>query len=70
MPEVSELLGPANKMPLKQYKKNLKDILLDFQSSDSEHEWQNDNFILYKIPGLRLSKRNENTVCYIPYFEK
>jgi hypothetical protein len=70
MPDVDEILGPTNKIPLKQYKNSLKDILLDFQGSGSEQEWLNDNFILYKIAGLRTSKRNENIVSYIPFFEK
>ena len=70
MPDVDEILGPTNKIPLKQYKNSLKDILLDFQGSGSEQEWLNDNFILYKIAGLRTSKRNENVVSYIPFFEK
>ena len=69
MPEVHANIVPTNKIPLQQYKKNLKDILFDFQGSGSEYEWQNNNFILYTIAGLRRSKRKEKTVSYIPYFE-
>ena len=41
---------------MKLYKKNIKEALLNIQSSGDSDDWQNNNFILYDFSGLRRSE--------------
>ena len=40
------------------FKRNIKKLLLDMQSSEDPNEWQHTNHKLYNIAGLRRSDRN------------
>ena len=49
---------PSNfPVPINTYKSRLKTKLLDIQNQGDTEEWQQDNFPLYCIPGLRASAR-------------
>ena len=52
-------LSPASFISIKPFKNNVKRILLGLQAQGDVDEWQNNNFILYNICGLRMSKRNK-----------
>ena len=66
---LNENLSPENIVTLKSYKKNLKEALLLKQKSGDVIEWQNDNFVLYNILGLRQSSLQRETVNYSMFFE-
>ena len=58
-------LSPASYVNIKAYKKNVKQALITIQSSGELCEWQNSNFLLYNIAGLRKSQVTyRNTVDY------
>ena len=54
--EINENLPPASNLNIKTYRAKLKLLLLNLQSSGDPCEWQNDNFPLYNIKGLRKSE--------------
>ena len=45
-------------------KSNIKYVLLAIQGSGEADEWQNDNFVLYNIAGLRNSTIQRNETNY------
>ena len=49
-------LSPASFLTLRAYKNNVKYALLKTQSIGDQDQWENENFILYNIKGLRKSK--------------
>ena len=53
---INENLPLASFKTIKAYKANVKQAVLTFQSSGDTYEWQNDNFPLYNIEGLRKSQ--------------
>ena len=53
---INENLPLASFKTIKAYKANVKQALLTIQSSGDTYEWQNDNFPLYNIEGLRKSQ--------------
>ena len=66
---IIESLSPESYVTLKKYKKNIKETLLVKQTSGSIDEWQNDNFVLYNINGLRRSRSQNERVTYAHFFE-
>ena len=54
----SDVSDPKTSIPINRYKKPLKCLLIDKQSSGDDDTWQ--NFMLYTIPGLLFSRRNQN----------
>ena len=50
-------LSPSSCISINAYKINVKRDLLDVQAQGDVDEWQNNNFLLYNICGLRKSKR-------------
>ena len=66
---INESLSPASFVTLKAYKKNIKQALLLKQKSGDPNEWQNDNFVLYNIPGLRKSNTQRERVIYTASFD-
>ena len=66
---INESLSPESYVTLKKYKKNIKETLLVKQTSGSIDEWQNDNFVLYNINGLRRSRSQNERVTYAHFFE-
>ena len=56
-PDVADITSdPSTLSSINRYKKSTKRFLLDKQSSGDDDIWP--NFILYTIPGLRISNRN------------
>ena len=53
---INENLPLASFKTIKAYKANVKQAVLTIQSSGDTYEWQNDNFPLYNIEGLRKSQ--------------
>ena len=66
IPEIDDLVTPLSLFSLKAYKRSTKAHLLKIQSMGTLDEWENNNFLLYNIPGLRKSSREvANPVkCY------
>ena len=58
---IVELLPLTSFVSLKLYKTNVKQALLTIQSSGDSCEWQNVNFILYNVEGLRKSQASYRT---------
>ena len=54
--EINKNLSPASLANIASYKNNIKRSLLSIQTSGDTCEWQNNNFPLYNIPGLRKSR--------------
>ena len=55
----------ASYVNIKIYKRELKHSLIAIQSSGEQCEWENSNFLLYNIAGLRKSNVTyRNTVNY------
>ena len=54
--KITELLPLTSFLSIKLYKTNVKQALLTIQGSGDSCEWQNDNFMLYNVEGLRRSK--------------
>ena len=61
---------PDSFFTAKALRANLKRSILDLQSSGDINEWQNENFILSHITGLRksCSIKLKGTVSYVSYF--
>ena len=57
MPDLAALTTPTSLVKISIYKNNAKKALLNVQAGGRESEWQDDNFILHNIPGLRRSAR-------------
>ena len=53
--EITNNLPPASLANIATYKSNLKQSLLNIQNGGDTCEWQNNNFPLNNIPGLRKS---------------
>ena len=58
--DITDLLSsdPKTSTKINTYKISLKRLLIDKQSSGDDDTWP--NFMLYTIPELRFSKRNQN----------
>ena len=59
---IDQTLPLASLLSIRTYKRNLKDALLRKQSSGNSSEWENENFALFNIDGIRQSRvayRNE-----------
>ena len=52
---VEEFLAPVSFLTIKSYKTNVKGALLRTQNEGDSLNWQNNNFPLYNISGLRKS---------------
>ena len=52
---VEEFSAPVSFLTIKSYKSNVKCALLRTQNEGNSLNWQNDNFPLYNISGLRKS---------------
>ena len=53
--EIPNNMSPASLANIASFKNNLKQSLLSIQNSGDTCEWQNNNFPLNNIPGLRKS---------------
>ena len=63
---VEETLSLASLLTISCYKTNVKDFLLKIQSGSDPTNWQNSNFPLYNITGLRKSNiTNRTNINYI-----
>ena len=63
---VEETLSLASLLTISCYKTNVKDFLLKIQSGSDPTNWQNSNFPLYNITGLRKSDiTNRTNINYI-----
>ena len=51
----------ASYISIKLYKKNLRQTLINIQSSGEQCDWLNNNFLLYNIDGLRKSQTTYRT---------
>ena len=54
-------LPVASYISIKLYKKNLRQTLINIQSSGEQCDWLNNNFLLYNIDGLRKSQTTYRT---------
>ena len=64
--EINENLPPVSSLNIKTYRAKLKVALLNLQSSGVPCEWQNENFPLYNIKGLRKSEATyRSTIDYV-----
>ena len=62
---INKNMSPASLVNIASYKINLKQSLLNIQSSGDTCEWHNNNFPLHNIPGLRKSRvKYRNAVDY------
>ena len=63
----STFVGQSCKfLTIKSYKTNVKGALLRTQNEGDSLNWQNDNFPLYNIPGLRkscITRRDANNLA-------
>ena len=66
---LNENLPPESFINFKAYKKNIRKALLAQQKIGSADEWQNENFLLYNIVGLRKSCSQKERVNYTQFFE-
>ena len=66
---INENLSAESFVSLKIYKKNIKETLLVEQKSGITDKWQNENFVLYNINGLRKSCSQKERVKYTQFFE-
>ena len=66
--EIYAKLDPDSLDSLPAYKTELKKVILNLQGSGEPTEWQNDNFPLYNISGLRKSNRNAEITKYMNYY--
>ena len=46
---------------IKLYKRNVKETLINLQSSGDSCDWRNNNFVLYNYSGLRRSQTSYRT---------
>ena len=56
-PVTEELMTPTSLFSIKLFKNSSKRLLLKLQSNGDSDEWQSDNFLLFRIRGLRKSYR-------------
>ena len=59
--KITALLPLTSFLSIKLYKTNVKQTLLTLQGSGDSCDWLNDNFIIYKIDGLRKSQASYRT---------
>ena len=63
--DINNNLSPASFVSIASYKNNVKQSLLVIQGSGDSCDWQNNNFPLYNISGLRKScTANRNIIDY------
>ena len=66
---IEENLPLASFITMKAYKRNVKHALLDIQSAGEKYLWENSNFVLHNIKGLRKSNTTyRNNVDYTEIF--
>ena len=58
---INESIPLTSFISIRLYKNNVKKALLSLQSSGDPCEWQNNNFALYDIKGLRRSNASYRT---------
>ena len=66
---INEVFSPESFVTLKAYKENLKKTIRLIQEDGDAVEWQNENFVLYNLDGLRRSELQRERVNYTTFFE-
>ena len=64
---VMENLESLNFITLNSFRTYIRNKILNYQKEGDENEWESDNFVLYKLKGLRSSCRSE-LVRYTNFF--
>ena len=65
--QINETIPISSFISFKLYKNNVKKAILSIQGNHENNIWHTDNFVLYNIPGLRVSTRSKK-VSYTEFY--